>query len=83
MIASTDKTLKDNYVEINNEKILKITVMYGANASGKSNLFKILVIVSNMIRNSNFFAPNVTLPIVPFKLDKESLNKPSEFEIKF
>lgn len=83
MIASSDNTLKDNYVEINNEKILKMTAMYGANASGKTNLFKILVIVSSMIKHSNFFAPNVMLPIVPFKLDKETINKPSEFEIKF
>ncbi len=83
MIASSDNTLKDNYVEINNEKILKMTAMYGANASGKTNLFKILVMVSGMIKHSNFFAPNVVLPIVPFKLDKETINKPSEFEIKF
>lgn len=83
MIASSDNTLKDNYVETNNEKILKITAMYGANASGKTNLFKILVIVSSMIKHSNFFGPNVMLPIVPFKLDKETVNKPSEFEIKF
>lgn len=83
MIASSDNTLKDNYVEINNEKILKMTAMYGANASGKTNLFKILVIVSSMIKHSNFFAPNVMLPIIPFKLDKETINKPSEFEIKF
>ena len=83
MIASSDNTLKDNYVEINNEKILKMTAIYGANASGKTNLFKILVMVSSMIKHSNFFAPNVLLPIVPFKLDKETVNKPSEFEIKF
>ena len=83
MIASSDNTLKDNYVEINNEKILKMTAMYGANASGKTNLFKILVIVNSMIKHSNFFAPNVMLPIIPFKLDKETINKPSEFEIKF
>lgn len=83
MIASSDNALKDNYVEINNEKILKMTAMYGANASGKTNLFKILVIVSSMIKHSNFFAPNVMLPIIPFKLDKETINKPSEFEIKF
>ena len=83
MIASSDNTLKDNFVEVNNEKVLKMTAMYGANASGKTNLFKILVIVSNMIKHSNFFAPNVMLPIIPFKLDKETINKPSEFEIKF
>lgn len=83
MMASSDNTLKDNYVEFGKDKILKMTAIYGANASGKTNLIKILAIIGNMIRHSNFFAPNVILPIVPFKLDKETINKPSEFEIKF
>lgn len=83
MLASSDNTMKDNLVEVGNEKILKLTALYGANASGKTNLFKILVIVSNMIKHSNFFAPSLKLPIIPFKLDKNSINNPSEFEIKF
>lgn len=83
MIASSDNTLTDNIIEVKNEKILKMTALYGANASGKTNLFKILLTVSSMIENSNFFAPNMLLPITPFKLDKETINKPSEFEIKF
>jgi len=83
MIASKDNNLEDNYVKIGNEKILKMTALYGANASGKSNLFKILALISDMIRQSNFINPNVTLQITPFKLDKETINKPSEFEIKF
>ena len=83
MIASSDSTLEDNYINTGNEKLLKMTAIYGANASGKTNLFKILAIISNMIRTSNFNTPNVMLPIVPFKLDKETVNKPSEFEIKF
>lgn len=83
MIASSDNTLKDNYVEIGKDNILKITAIYGANASGKSNLFKILGIVSSLIKNSNFYAPAVSLPIVPFKLDNDTLDEPSEFEIKF
>lgn len=83
MKASTDKTLKNNYVSIGNEKILKTTAFYGANASGKTNLFKILGIVNNMIKKSNFSSPNTLLPIIPFKLDNDTINKPSEFEIKF
>ena len=83
MIASSDNTLKDNFVNVGNEKLLKMTAIYGANASGKSNLFRALAIVSSMIRQSNFNNPNVPLQIVPFKLDKETIKKPSEFEIKF
>lgn len=83
MIASSDNTLEDNFINIGNEKLLKITAIYGANASGKSNLFKILATISSLIKQSNFYNPNTTLPIIPFKLDKEMINKPSEFEIKF
>ena len=83
MNASSDDMLLDNTVNIGNNKILKVTALYGANASGKTNLFKILSTISNMIEHSNFFSPNVLLPIVPFKLDNDTINKPSEFEIKF
>ena len=83
MIASSDNALEDNIIEVGNDKILKMSAIYGANASGKTNIFEVLANVSSMIRNSNFFAPDILLPIVPFKLDYETLNKPSEFEIKF
>ena len=83
MVASSDNTLEDNVVEVGNDKILKMSAIYGANASGKTNIFEVLANVSSMIKQSNFLAPNVLLPIVPFKLDYETLNKPSEFEIKF
>lgn len=83
MEASSDKKLEDNYVNIENEKILKSTAIYGANASGKSNLFKALAIVNSMIVQSNFIDPNSNLPIIPFKLNKKNINEPSSFEIKF
>lgn len=83
MVASSDNTLADNIIEVGNEKILKMSAIYGANASGKTNIFEVLANISSMIKNSNFFAPNILLPITPFKLDYETLNKPSEFEIKF
>ena len=83
MIANSNKELNDNYVEIGGNKVLKSAAIYGANASGKSNLFKILTIVVLMLRSSNSVDINAKLPLIPFKLDKGSVNKPSEFEIKF
>lgn len=35
MKASSDKSLKDNVALIDKEKLLKVTAIYGANASGK------------------------------------------------
>ncbi len=83
MLASSDKSLNDNYVSVGNDDILKMTAIYGANASGKTNLFKVLATVSSMIKNSNYVDPNYLLPIVPFKLDEQTAKQPSEFEIKF
>lgn len=83
MIANSNKELNDNYVEIGGNKVLKSAAIYGANASGKSNLFKILTLVVLMLRSSNSVDINAKLPLIPFKLDKGSVNKSSEFEIKF
>lgn len=83
MIANSNKELNDNYVEIGGNKVLKSAAVYGANASGKSNLFKILTLVVLMLMSSNSVDINAKLPLIPFKLDKGSVNKPSEFEIKF
>lgn len=83
MLANSSTVLEDNYININDKKILKTSAIYGPNASGKSNLFKILTTVILMLRNSNNADMNTKLPITPFKFDKEYKNKPSKFEIKF
>lgn len=82
MIANSSSGLKDNYIEINDKKILKSASIYGANASGKSNLFKILSYVVMMLKSSSGNDINAKLPIIPFKLDDKYINEPSEFEIK-
>ena len=81
MVANATNGLDHNYVVKNNKRILKTAAVYGANASGKTNLFKALVLIILMLRDSNHMDINAKLPIVPFKLDKNQ--NPSEFEIKF
>lgn len=83
MIANAMSGLDDNYITSNDRRVLKTNVIYGANASGKTNLFKILTIVISMLRSSNNANINAKLPIIPFKFDKNTINNPSEFEIKF
>lgn len=83
MIANASNVLDDNYVTSIDKKILKTAAIYGANASGKSNIFKILNAVIMMLKGSNNFDINARLPIKPFKFDKKCFSKPSEFEIKF
>lgn len=83
MLANATNGLDDNYIISNNRRVLKTSAIYGANASGKTNMFKILNIVIEMLRSSNILNINSKLPIVPFEFDKNTINKPSEFEIKF
>ena len=83
LIGNSSNDLEDNYIVLNDKKVLKTLGIYGANASGKSNLFKILTNVIIMLRGSNNADINAKLLITPFKFDKNLINKPSEFEIKF
>lgn len=82
MLANSQNTLEDNYVIINDKRILKSLAIYGSNASGKSNLFKALYSVIKVIKQSNNRDVFDYINITPFKLDDEGLNSPSEFEIK-
>ena len=80
MLASADKEIPENLVECKNEKYLKSAVIYGANASGKTNLLKAINTVIIMMRNSNNMQPGMKLPINPFKFNEKSINKPTSFE---
>ena len=64
--------------------LLKSAVIYGANAAGKSNIIKALGAMRSVVLNSAKSGQRGdALPLVPFKLDVERLNKPSEFELVF
>lgn len=80
MLASSDKELSENLIEGRNEQYVKSAVIYGANASGKSNVLKAINSVIFMMRNSNNMQPGMRLPITPFKFDDKFINKPSSFE---
>lgn len=80
---SKDSEHPENLVMKGDYKAVSSIAIYGANASGKSSLFKAITIALNIIRNSNKFQVTDKLPIVPFKFDSESRNKPSSFEFTF
>lgn len=74
----------ENVININNNSLLKTTAIYGANASGKSNIFKAFTCAIMMIRSSNLIPVGGTWNLVkPFLFDEVSKNKPSEFEFIF
>ncbi len=81
--ATPDQTLEDYYVatQPDGTRILKMAMVYGANASGKSNLIKAFGFLNDFTH---------TIPeekeagtdFVPFKFDETS-NKPGVFELLF
>lgn len=85
MVATSIKELEDKTL-IKSERfnLLKSIVIYGANASGKSNLMDSIAqmrwLVVNSARESNAKEP---LNIKPFLLDDSSQKKPSLFEMVF
>jgi len=62
-------------------KALKAAVLYGANASGKSNLIKAMDFARNLIVTGR--RPRELILVRPFKFDTDSQNKPSRFEFEF
>ena len=83
LIPAADKEHLNNITSRGDFKGLNTIAIYGANASGKSNLFKAVTVALNMIRNSANTQVDQLLPVVPFKLDDESKDKPSAFEFQF
>ena len=79
LVPSSDKEHLNNVNDNGAFKGLNTIAIYGANASGKSNLFKAATIALNMIRNSANTQVDQLLPVVPFKLDEKSKNEPSAF----
>ncbi len=67
-----------------NLKLLRSTVIYGANASGKSNLIKSLLAMKQIVCNSaSSMQKGSELPVTPFLFDKNLRSQSTEFEIIF
>ena len=73
-----------NSFQVRKYELLTDVVVYGANASGKSNLLKALYFMRNMVLNEFKITQSTdTLPHFPFKLSTETENSSSGFEIVF
>lgn len=89
MEASGSKGKSDNIAEVETKngkkfRLLKTAVIYGANASGKSNLIRAFWAFRQLITTSFRNDVNDELSLAePFELDEESSSKPTEFTINF
>ncbi|WP_413175835.1 AAA family ATPase [Anabaena azotica] len=85
-IVAKEKELDENNVfAVDNElKLLKSAAIYGANASGKSNLAKAIKFMKwFMINSSKETQSTEKIGVEPFGLSTETENQPSFFEIVF
>jgi len=86
LAASSDTNLSNNRISppaLGRMKLVRSAVMYGANASGKSNLVSALKFVKDFVRKSYENSPDRPIPINSFQLDLEISKNPTEFEITF
>ena len=73
--------LEGNTFACNDERMLKSVAIYGANASGKSNVIKAIRACVQMIFESHNYNENTVFGFTPFKFG--GIGKPSRFLIRF
>jgi uncharacterized protein len=85
MAASNDDTLQEsNVFEVGKRRLVKSAVVYGANASGKSNLLTAMGVMRHMVlTSSKDTQANEEIDVNPYKLSTECDDKPSLVEIVF
>jgi len=88
MVAAKDPTHEDTNCMPSGiaviSKLVRAAAFYGPNASGKSNLILALLFMRSMIETSAIgIREGQTLNVPPFRLDPETTEQPSEFELIF
>ena len=86
MVGTSDESHPDNLIGddiLKGDKVLRSAALYGANASGKSNVLHALSLMGFMVMNSHSFQRGLRLPYFPFKFDKDSSDRPTTLEVAF
>jgi hypothetical protein len=80
--TAKSKSLSDNVFKYGDIEVLKTLALYGANASGKSNIIKTIRFCNAMVYESHKHNENTIFNFQPFKFKGYS-NKPSYYFIRF
>lgn len=86
MTAAAISDAADTVIQIKNEKILPLAAIYGANASGKSNVIEAFRTMKKIVLNSGAFdteedqSKKLGLNM-PFMFDDDSRSEPVDFEV--
>lgn len=73
----------ENVFEAGRYRLLKSAVVYGANASGKSNLMRAMSVMRLIVQSSASMSSTDEIGVVPFLLNQDTRNRPSFFEMLF
>ncbi|NCB77090.1 MAG: ATP-binding protein [Negativicutes bacterium] len=81
LLAGRERQHSERLLEVpgSKEKALPVALLYGGNGSGKSNFFKALVFLKNLVVKGT--GPGRPILVEPFRLAQESLSKPSCFSL--
>lgn len=86
-VAASDKSLAEtNTIQSGLKaapRLVRSAVIYGANASGKSNVIKALQYMRGVVAESASLQPSQTFNVQPFRMDAVSSNQPTAFEATF
>ncbi|QMW06150.1 AAA family ATPase [Spirosoma foliorum] len=74
---------RDQLIDAGRYKLLRSAVIYGANASGKSNVLKAMETMSLIVTTSSRHSSTDSIEVEPFRLSTETEGKPSYFEVLF
>ena len=82
MEAGRVKDLTESVIEKDGFRLLPVAAIYGANSSGKSNVFKAMGVFRYIVTKNSKLDPDDTLFQVPFLLDVQTQEAPTVFEIQ-
>ena len=89
MSAASIHENEASLIEQNGERYLPVSVIYGPNAGGKSNIIDSLKVLVNMVVRPSLMqgGGNITyvenLEVVPYGLSEENREQPTEYELYF
>ncbi len=81
--APKQKDYEQNIIHKDKYSALNAIALYGANASGKSNILKAMSLLDKIIQISAKTSSTTKLPYDPFLLREDWKNKPTSFEVLF
>ena len=81
--ANASKDHEENLIRIGKDRILPTLALYGANAAGKSNIFKALTSAIMLVRKSNTLQVNSPTGFEPFLFDDETSKGKTKIDFLF